>query len=337
MASLSDLQLTMDTLALRTWKDYEDGYPCGLAPGETSVTDALLLELHRRFPQIAVRRLTPANEKRGGADWEWWIGSPTDGWLCLRIQAKRIYDVGYRALDHLGDKDGDYQYNTLIEGCQDTYTLPYHVFYNGWEATRFGELRNNRADLRALRNNPHYPHFDGLRSRDDDPRSRLSTDPRLPNWWGCAALPTHHVATLHSLGRDKTKRVYAPRYLSHAMPWSCLFGLGKRREPAGLPRAPRLLDRIHRNLLADTVDSAQVAQGRYGSRHVQWTQELQALVHAVDIGEGRAIRRAQLPSYAAATLALHQNRNPIEEEFTGYQAPATYALVTDTGRFSGEY
>ncbi|WP_280387741.1 DUF6615 family protein [Nocardia wallacei] len=299
------------------------------------MTDALLLELHRRFPQIAVRRLTPAHEKRLGADWEWWIGSPTDGWLCLRIQAKRIYDVGYRALDHPGEQDGHYQYDTLIDSCQDPYTLPYHVFYNGWEATRFGELRDNRADLRALRNNQHFPHEDGPRRRGDDDPRRLGS--RLPNWWGCAAMSTYRVAALHSRNQDKPKRVYAPRYLRHAMPWSCLFGSDSRmRDLADPSGASSMLDQIHQNLLADAAESARVARHRYDSRHIQLTQQLEALEQDMDHGEGRAHRHPELPPYAAMILSRHEPRISFDREFRLYRAPANYALVTDIGTFRSD-
>jgi len=329
----------MDSLALRTWKDYEDGYSCGLTPGETSVTDALLLELHRRFPHIAVHRLTPANEKRVGADWEWWIGSPAEGWLCLRIQAKRIYDIGYRALDHPGQKDGHYQYDTLIENCQDPYTLPYHVFYNGWEPTRFGDSPSRRADLRALRSNPYFPHTDGARHKLGNIAGPEMIDigSRMPDWWGCAALSTYQVAALHSLSHDKPKRLYAPRYLSCAMPWSYLFESDTTDQPVGLPRTPGLVDRIHQTLLADTTRSAHAAQRRYGTRHVQLAEQLDTLQHDIRNREGRARRRSQLPPYAAALLARHQGRNSFEDEFAEqYQTQPTYTLITDVSTFDSE-
>ena len=133
MAGVQELRTLMDAMAVRTWWNYHDGSECGLAPGEESVTDSNLLDLHRRFPQIGVHRLSRTRESRVGADWEWWIGSDADRWLCLRIQAKRIYKTDYRALNHPGHDDGDYQYDTLIKNCTEPHFLPYHVFYNGWE------------------------------------------------------------------------------------------------------------------------------------------------------------------------------------------------------------
>lgn len=327
----------MDLIALRTWDDYEDGYPVGLAPGETSVTDALLLDLYRGFPQIGVRRLTPAHENRIGADWEWWIGSPAEGWLCLRIQAKRIYDIGYNALDH--KQDGHYQYETLIESCQEPHVLPYHVFYNGWERTRFVGRHGNREDLRALRGNRrHFPYADGPRHAVDDP-DWGDIGPRRPNWWGCAAMSTYHVAALHSLPHHKPKRFYTPRYLRHAMPWSRLFGSDQTDELGGLPLPLSLVDKIHRNLVADTasaINAAQPVRGQHAARDVQLVQQLVALEKYIRNGDGRAYRRP-LPPYAAAILAQPQGRGLFEDEsVVQHPAPATYALITDVSTFGVE-
>lgn len=231
-----DLADWMDELATRTWCDYEDGYALGLIPGEQSVTDRNLLDIHRHFGDLlSVHRYTSVAEKTIGADWEWWLGSDSEGWVCLRIQAKRIYEKTYRQLGHEGAEEGDFQYDTLIKSCRRrSGYFPFHVFYNGWDTSRFRVGGGGTSeDIAALEHNHwwwvHDEHI-GI--------------------WGCAALSSFRVADLHRPGaRD---RAYAPRYLHDAMPWSEIIRSGTR--PVAGTTA---LDRIHDHLLAHTRAHAQ--------------------------------------------------------------------------------
>lgn len=65
---------------------------------------------------LHIKKFTRHQERRNGADWEWWVGSDDDGWLCPRVQAKRIYDQRYERLDHRDDTTRVFQYDTLIRG-----------------------------------------------------------------------------------------------------------------------------------------------------------------------------------------------------------------------------
>jgi len=81
----------MNWLATRTWQDYADSSKYRLSLDEETTTDRNLLELRRSFPDLHVHKYTRQREHIVGADWEWWIGSDSEGWLCLRIQAKRVF------------------------------------------------------------------------------------------------------------------------------------------------------------------------------------------------------------------------------------------------------
>ncbi|MGY2058153.1 DUF6615 family protein [Nocardia gipuzkoensis] len=326
---IADLRFMMDMLAVRTWRNYRDGHLLGLTPGEESVTDANLLDLHRQFPQLGIRRLTKAAEKRIGADWEWWIGSGADRWLCIRVQAKRINKTGYPTLNHEGLDDDDHQYDTLIKSCTDTYTFPYHVFYNGWEDDRFRTRAGARADLEALSSNsrphPEPPYAVSQHAGGEFHRHGTRMDHRDPMLWGCAALSTYHVAQLHSAN---VQRCYAPRYLAQAMPWSQLFS-GRHEKIMDLPGRDdaSLLDRIHHRLNADIVEAR---------RHepTQHSLNLDLVDDPVELGALRDLRRERLPGYAEAVMAANLERVSFDESFfEAEHAPATYTIVTDLTDF----
>lgn len=198
----------MDRLARQTWKSYEEGSGVGLAPNEESTTDRVLLDLWRASGDILrVNRFTRHQERQNGADWEWWVGSDADGWLRLRVQAKRIYEKHYERLEHRDKKTRVYQYDILIQGCsQDSYSYPVHVFYNGWPNHRFGNTSPSDDEV-AFAKNPWRKAYR-----------------RRPHW-GIAALSSYDVGRLYLDGGS-----YAPRYLAHAMPWSELFRAGTHAE-----------------------------------------------------------------------------------------------------------
>ncbi len=229
---ISQLCNRMDRLARQTWKNYAEGSAVGLAPNEESTTDSVLLSMWRASRGILhVNKFTRHQERQNGADWEWWVGSDDDGWLCLRIQAKRIYEQHYERLDHRDKTTRAYQYNTLIRGCaQDSHLYPVHVFYNGWTSRRFGHT-SPPDDTAAFREN-HWWKAHSKQRRN----------------WGIAALSSYDVARLYSDGGS-----YAPRYLEHAMPWSELFRAGTLAtdKPWKTP-----LNHIHQRLSQLTIAAA---------------------------------------------------------------------------------
>ncbi|MBY8863897.1 hypothetical protein K7711_46060 [Nocardia sp. CA2R105] len=266
-----------------------------------------------------------------GADWEWWVGSASDGWLCLRIQAKRINASGYPMLDHPGFEDNDHQYDTLIEACRDPHFLPYHVFYNGWERTRFQAPDGARADSLALESNPFFPHAEPppFLTADVDPHRRpevrmVRPNGHEPEWWGCAAISTYRVAELHSAPK---KRNYAPRYLAHAMPWSRLFATWPDERlhdasPLAFEEAG-LLDRIHYLLLRDTVAAGQLQDSN------------KTLAGPESIADLQRQRASVLPDYARAILRGRTTPQRFDEAFFEAEfAPATHTIITDLTQFT---
>lgn len=324
MSELRRLRALMDLLSQRTWSSYEDGHEVGLEPGEEAVTDANLLDLHRSFPQLAVRRLTKQAEKAVGADWEWWIGSNHQGWLCLRIQAKRIRGTSYKELNHrTGDRE--YQYETLINSCRNSHFLPYHVFYNGWGADRFKHSRVKVPDIEALKRNPHWPHTDAPMWLNNPWYTGVqhvaNNDERHMGWWGCAALSTHHVARIHC-GLPKRRIMYAPRYLALSMPWSRLFAPVDGRSASHAS----LLDRVHDRLLEDTQSAIEGAAKRFDAP----TEGLTA-ARAEFLREQRV---DALPTYALAALSGQRPPPWTRNALPGLEKPpATHVIVTDVARF----
>lgn len=287
--NLFDLRDSMEALAWATWLDYRDGFRYGLIPGEESITDRNLLELRREHPDdLHVHRYTRNKERQVGADWEWWIGTDDDGWLCVRIQAKRIYTKTYETLDHPGAKESEFQYQTLIRSCLKSHVYPFHVFYNGWEPDRF-RLDDRDDDVEAWAANPWW-----------------SIHGQRRELWGCAALSSYRVASLHSASGPK--RSYAPRYLKHAMPWSELFGAG-----VDLMSPKRSLELVQSHLFHTTVEAAESSG-----------------MQAPDIGQPS--RRPDLPAYAVAVREGQAGSFGTEEFYeTRGVLPAQVVVVADLG------
>lgn len=258
---LAGLKTELDHLSTETWDNLEYGDKSRIKFREDSVTEHNLLRLRLKFPQLKVFRFNQNEEKAVGADWEWWIGSPSDGWYCLRIQAKRAHGSTYKYLDHPGVAPGAYQYDTLIDSCRGLgYIYPFHVFYNGCELRRFSS-----DYVAAMSRSPHWP------------KAKTRQDPKR---WGCAAVPSDAVRDLHSTGGPDRSKIL--RYLEVAMPWSHLF-LPRGRATPG------------RSLVGDfhfrAYEATLRAQPGYMDNDV---------AAAVEDFDGRLIRRPELPAYAEA-------------------------------------
>jgi hypothetical protein len=215
----------MDGLARETWEKLEFGDASSLKFREDSITEHNLFSLATSFPGLRVHRFSQLAERTSGADWEWWLGDEVKGWFGLRVQAKRSHGTAYTYLDHPGERDGEYQYDTLIRECETggLPVLPVHVFYNGWEASRF-----RGQDRRCIERTP----WPGRDVHD----------------WGCSALSSYAVRSLHyKHGRDRAKIL---RYLEHMQPWSELFR-GNATSAAG-----SLADRVLRHTLDLTASGA---------------------------------------------------------------------------------
>ncbi|WP_435588966.1 DUF6615 family protein [Micromonospora chalcea] len=127
----------MDELAELTWERVAFAEQ-GFSFREDSITEHNLFELSRRHPQLLVQRFNGTEEAENGADWEWWVGGRVQGWVSLRVQAKKLGTDGtYHEIAHTTARR-QRQYDRLIEACLDDQAkfaapiLPLYCFYNGW-------------------------------------------------------------------------------------------------------------------------------------------------------------------------------------------------------------
>ena len=115
--------------AWKTWWDLCDSKRLGLSISEESITDMLLLDMLRRTNRIACKKFTRSEEKKSGADWQWWFISGNQGFPML-IQAKRLYSRSDR-YEKLGYNN---QTKTLLRTACDYDCLPLFCFYNYWNS-----------------------------------------------------------------------------------------------------------------------------------------------------------------------------------------------------------
>jgi len=84
------LSRELDSLAIATWDLVDQSHNQRIALREDALTSVNLIHLKRgHHPGSWIETFTPVVERANGADFEWWIGSPGQGWLGLRVQAKR--------------------------------------------------------------------------------------------------------------------------------------------------------------------------------------------------------------------------------------------------------
>jgi hypothetical protein len=126
------LCFTFEKQAEKIWNALTAAQSMGLAYGEETVTDNLLLEVQKAHPRevITVPFWKP-QEKFTGADWEWWL---TDGrtWFGLLIQAKRLGRTShkYEGLKHRVGKERIPQIELLLKWARDKEIDPLYFFYN---------------------------------------------------------------------------------------------------------------------------------------------------------------------------------------------------------------
>ncbi|MFD4955251.1 DUF6615 family protein [Streptomyces sp. NPDC058451] len=116
----------------------------GSEMSETTLTELLLTELAYCDPaRWRIVKYT-SEERRTGADWDWWIQKMDLQWIRLRVQAKHLYpDNSYVQLNHkIGGPGGQLQRDVLIESSQregtagGVSTFPIYAFYNCLEGAR---------------------------------------------------------------------------------------------------------------------------------------------------------------------------------------------------------
>lgn len=196
--TLDGLSNLMDSLAVDTWSAIEDVYVLGVDYGEVTATHVNLRAIRKfavatGFP-LEVKRVTSREERRVGADWEFWLVLKSGAALGYSIQAKRVYErdgrYHYSELGHRGERPGEKQYDTLIRHAKAHGSHPVHVLYNGWPLP-----------------NAWF---------------RFPTKPQ--QFYGCAAISTHQLRSVRV--RNGRRGVNdAAHYAPYSFPWSDLFRL----------------------------------------------------------------------------------------------------------------
>jgi hypothetical protein len=104
---------------------------------EDGLTDENLFRLRINHPYLNVKKFTARAEALNGADWEWWIGSRSSGWLGLRVQAKKMLAMRYDELGYRSRSQTRIQCQVLVEetahDARGRALYPLYVFYNGWD------------------------------------------------------------------------------------------------------------------------------------------------------------------------------------------------------------
>lgn len=117
-----------------TWLSMARSAELSLSLGEESLTDFILLFLRDRHRDtVFVRKFNRRQERKVGADWEWWF---TDGaqWFGMLVQAKRLNpaQLTYDNLFHGGKSNHARQANAIIgsAAAAGTKLYPAYCFYN---------------------------------------------------------------------------------------------------------------------------------------------------------------------------------------------------------------
>ncbi len=214
------LHYDLTMLALDTWDKIDSGDRQNLRFREDSITDHNLWKLAQQHSGLAVHRFDQSAEHATGADWEWWVGSDALGWVAMRIQAKRVDARSYRQLGHPGERDDEYQYDTLLRSCRADAgaTYPLHVFYNGWPDTLYG------GHL--------WPPGTPVLGCQAGCRGAPCMHVQVKSM-GCAVASTSTVKLIHESGLRRNRLVRS--YLPYSLPWAELFGLWQDMEDLDEP------------------------------------------------------------------------------------------------------
>lgn len=127
-----------ERLARETWEKVRLAHTLGLRIGEETLTDLLFLSIREAaLPEVAIVPVAKHREAIIGADWDWWIGHDTCGWIRYAVQAKKLRIAEEPA--HYGSfrhevKDGNepkFQIDRLEKYAAVTRSAPIYCLYNG--------------------------------------------------------------------------------------------------------------------------------------------------------------------------------------------------------------
>lgn len=120
----------LEILAARTWRRIRASEELGTPYGEESITEANTLDMRAAgVREVLVVPVSKRAEAVYGADWEWYVGNPADGWWRYAVQAKRLSpDRTYRKLRY--KVRGRLQSTLLRRYAERAGAVPLYCFYN---------------------------------------------------------------------------------------------------------------------------------------------------------------------------------------------------------------
>ncbi|SDM73900.1 hypothetical protein SAMN05518871_102125 [Psychrobacillus sp. OK028] len=131
------------------WRDYGESAERGFIFGEETITETTLMELARRMPRTLVSRnfhiatepFNKTEERKNGADWEWFIIDGNE-WTKLLVQAKKlkIKDQKNKYNLHHLYTDGSNQCQNIIYRAWEKEYIPVYCFYNYLEQETYSTV-----------------------------------------------------------------------------------------------------------------------------------------------------------------------------------------------------
>jgi len=130
---MNNLCRTLRREASLVWNRMRQAAALGISLNEETLTELTLYNIavaHQYSGNIKIRIATKKEEKKHGADWEWWLVKNKKS-ICYRVQAKRLYSDGrYRSLYKAGAAGPYAQLDTLVAAASLCKAIPMYCFYN---------------------------------------------------------------------------------------------------------------------------------------------------------------------------------------------------------------
>ena len=186
---MESLDSLLAKLSGETWERLRDAMQLSVSFGEETVTDLLALDINRHgLTTTTFDQTTKPEEAVIGADYEWWVGHDSIGWIRLLVQAKKL-------------RLGLDQYNFR------------HTNKSGFQ--QIDQLETCARKLRAL---PTYCLYNYSEDADEDSHWRCEHKKYDQGDLGCTLVSSK---TVRRLIRGQKNFNHLHRY-GRAFPWRCL-------------------------------------------------------------------------------------------------------------------
>ena len=193
---LNSLDSLLATLSGETWERLRDANNLSVSFGEETITDILALDINRcGLMTTTFNQTTKPEEAEIGADYEWWIGHDSIGWIRMAVQAKKLNLHRQQYNFRHTSKNNVQQIDRLDTYARKVRALPLYCLYNHSD---FAE---------------HQVHW------------RCAQRPFDENDLGCTVAPSR---TIRRLVRGQKNFRYLHTY-GRAIPWRCLVSCPRLR------------------------------------------------------------------------------------------------------------